>query len=59
MVVTVRVVMWAPFDLTGTAAVVTGGAIGIGYACCVRLREAGADVMGGASDDAAGPETAD
>ncbi len=29
------------FDLTGKAAVVTGGAMGIGYACCARLARPG------------------
>ena len=36
---------WGPFDLTGKAAIVTGGARGIGFGCCMRLREAGASVL--------------
>jgi 2-deoxy-D-gluconate 3-dehydrogenase len=36
---------WGPYDLTGKAAIVTGGARGIGLACCARLREAGAHVL--------------
>ena len=36
---------WGPFDLTGKAALVTGAARGIGFACACRLREAGADVL--------------
>jgi len=36
---------WGPFDLTGKAALVTGAARGIGFACARRLREAGADVL--------------
>ncbi len=33
------------FDLTGKAAIVTGGAMGIGQAIALRLTEAGAAVM--------------
>ena len=33
------------FDLTGKAAVVTGGGRGIGQACALRLAEAGASIM--------------
>src|SRR5258708_25227396 len=33
------------FDLTGKAAIVTGGAMGIGQATALRLAEAGAAVM--------------
>src|SRR2546428_4750611 len=33
------------FDLTGKAAIVTGGAMGIGEAIALRLAEAGASVM--------------
>ncbi len=33
------------FDLTGKGAIVTGGAMGIGKAICLRLAEAGASVM--------------
>jgi 2-dehydro-3-deoxy-D-gluconate 5-dehydrogenase len=36
---------WGPFDLTGKRAVVTGGAMGIGYGIVTRLAEAGADVL--------------
>ncbi|MBX6389440.1 MAG: SDR family oxidoreductase, partial [Frankia sp.] len=36
---------WGPFDLTGRAAIVTGAARGIGFACASRLREAGAHVL--------------
>ncbi len=36
---------WGPFDLTGKRAVVTGGAMGIGYGIVSRLAEAGADVL--------------
>lgn len=35
---------WGPFDLTGRAAIVTGGAMGIGFGIASRLRGAGADV---------------
>ena len=36
---------WGPFDLTGKRAVVTGGAMGIGFGIVTRLTEAGADVL--------------
>jgi len=36
---------WGPFDLAGKSAVVTGGAMGIGYAISARLVEAGASVL--------------
>jgi NAD(P)-dependent dehydrogenase (short-subunit alcohol dehydrogenase family) len=36
---------WGPFDLTGRAVVVTGGARGIGFGCARRFREAGAHVL--------------
>lgn len=36
---------WGPFDLSGKAAVVTGGAMGIGFGIVRRFIEAGADVL--------------
>lgn len=36
---------WGPFDLTGKNAVVTGGAMGIGFGIARRLAEAGANVL--------------
>ncbi len=36
---------WGPFSLRGKAAIVTGGAMGIGFAIAARLREAGARVL--------------
>ena len=38
--------MSAPFDLTGTTAVVTGASRGIGFAMADALAEAGADIIG-------------
>lgn len=35
----------SPFDITGKAAIVTGGALGIGFGIVERLVEAGADVL--------------
>lgn len=35
----------ALLDLRGNAAIVTGGGVGIGFACALRLAEAGADVV--------------
>src|SRR5437588_494165 len=32
-------------DLSGKAAIVTGGGRGLGFACCRQLRRAGADVL--------------
>ena len=32
-------------DLSGKTAIVTGGAVGIGFGICVRLAEAGANVL--------------
>jgi len=46
------------FDLSGKAAVVTGGAMGIGQAICFRLAEAGACVMIADIDLAAADKTA-
>ncbi|HEY8721064.1 SDR family NAD(P)-dependent oxidoreductase, partial [Pengzhenrongella sp.] len=37
--------MSAPFDLTGTTAVVTGGGRGLGLGISIALLEAGADVI--------------
>jgi len=36
---------WGPFDLAGKAAIVTGGAMGIGFGIASRMTEAGADVV--------------
>ena len=36
---------WGPFDLAGKNAVVTGGAMGIGFGIAKRLVEAGANVL--------------
>lgn len=36
---------WGPFDLSGKAAIVTGGAMGIGFGIVTRFVEAGADVL--------------
>lgn len=36
---------WGPFDLTGKVAIVTGGAMGIGFGIVRRFVEAGADVV--------------
>ena len=36
---------WGPFDLSGRNAVVTGGAMGIGFGIAKRLVEAGANVL--------------
>jgi len=47
------------FDLSGKAAVVTGGAMGIGQAICFRLAEAGACVMIADIDLAAADKTAE
>jgi NAD(P)-dependent dehydrogenase (short-subunit alcohol dehydrogenase family) len=44
--------------LTGRVAVVTGGARGIGQACCARLAEAGAAVLVADVDETAARETA-
>lgn len=47
----------AVMDLSGKSAIVTGGALGIGYAIAARLAEAGAQVLI-ADKDAAAAETA-
>lgn len=36
---------WGPFSLSGKTAVVTGGALGIGWGTAARLAEAGANVL--------------
>jgi 2-deoxy-D-gluconate 3-dehydrogenase len=36
---------WGPFDLTGKSAIVTGGAVGIGFGIATRFIEAGANVL--------------
>lgn len=48
---------WGPFGLAGKTAVVTGGAMGIGYAIAARFVEAGASVLI-ADYDAATAQTA-
>jgi len=55
-------VSWGPFDLSGKAAIVTGGAMGIGFGIVKRFVEAGAQVLIGdlnpdlAAEKAAGLE---
>jgi 2-deoxy-D-gluconate 3-dehydrogenase len=49
---------WGPFDLTGKNAVVTGGAMGIGFGIARRYVEAGANVLIGDLDSAAAKEAA-
>ncbi|MFA7250438.1 MAG: SDR family NAD(P)-dependent oxidoreductase [Dehalococcoidia bacterium] len=44
---------WGPFSLQGKSAIVTGGALGIGYAIAARLLEAGAKVLVADLDPAA------
>ncbi len=44
---------WGPFDLTGKNAIVTGGAMGIGFGIASRLTEAGANVLVGDIDESA------
>ncbi|MGZ3455343.1 MAG: SDR family NAD(P)-dependent oxidoreductase [Polyangiales bacterium] len=46
------------FDLRGKTAIVTGGAVGIGAACAIRLAELGADVAILDPDEANGDATA-
>jgi 2-deoxy-D-gluconate 3-dehydrogenase len=36
---------WGPFDLSGKVAIVTGGAMGIGFGIAQRLHDAGASVL--------------
>lgn len=59
---------WGPFDLSDKAAIVTGGAMGIGFGIVNRFVEAGANVLVGDLDselasskcaDLAGPGTAE
>jgi 3-oxoacyl-[acyl-carrier protein] reductase len=38
-------IMNSKLDLGGRAAIVTGGARGLGFACCSQFRQAGADVL--------------
>jgi len=38
-------VCWGPFDLAGKNAVVTGGAMGIGFGIAKRIVEAGANML--------------
>jgi 2-dehydro-3-deoxy-D-gluconate 5-dehydrogenase len=49
---------WGPFDLSGKNAVVTGGAMGIGFGIARRYVEAGANVLIGDLNDAAAQEAA-
>ncbi|MGA2931961.1 MAG: SDR family NAD(P)-dependent oxidoreductase [Acidimicrobiales bacterium] len=49
---------WGPFDLTGKVAIVTGGAKGIGFGCCARLKEAGANPLLADLDEGAAAEAA-
>jgi 2-deoxy-D-gluconate 3-dehydrogenase len=44
---------WGPFDLSGKSAIVTGGAMGIGFGIASRLTEAGANVLVGDLDESA------
>jgi 2-deoxy-D-gluconate 3-dehydrogenase len=50
---------WGPFDLTGKSAVVTGGAMGIGFGIAKRLVEAGANVLIADLDEAAAAKAAE
>jgi NAD(P)-dependent dehydrogenase (short-subunit alcohol dehydrogenase family) len=44
---------WGPFDLEGKSAIVTGGAMGIGFGIATRMSEAGANVLIGDIDEGA------
>jgi 2-deoxy-D-gluconate 3-dehydrogenase len=44
---------WGPFDLGGKNAIVTGGAMGIGFGIASRMTEAGANVLIGDIDEGA------
>jgi 2-deoxy-D-gluconate 3-dehydrogenase len=44
---------WGPFDLSGKSAIVTGGAMGIGFGIASRMTEAGANVLVADLDEAA------
>jgi 2-dehydro-3-deoxy-D-gluconate 5-dehydrogenase len=44
---------WGPFDLEGKNAIVTGGAMGIGFGIATRMTEAGANVLIGDIDEGA------
>ena len=44
---------WGPFDLEGKSAIVTGGAMGIGFGIATRMTEAGANVLIGDIDEGA------
>ena len=46
-------------DLSGKAAIVTGGAKGIGQGICLRLAEAGAKVLVADMDEATAQQTAE
>lgn len=50
--------LWGPFGLEGRHAVVTGGAMGIGFGIAERFAEAGADVLIADLDDMAADEAA-
>ncbi len=49
---------WGPFDLTGKNAIVTGGAMGIGFGIARRFVEAGANVLIADLDEAAAVKAA-
>ena len=49
---------WGPFDLSGKSAIVTGGAMGIGFGITSRLAEAGANVLIADLDETVAKEAA-